>query len=54
MHEKQFTTTELTQTIHRFVAQKTNRFSFEHYDHAIARYMEDTDIEDDDPHTNPH
>ena len=42
IHEKQFTTIGLTQTLNRFVAPKANRFSINHYDHAIARYMENT------------
>ena len=42
LHEKQFTTIGLTQTLNRFVAQKANQFSINHYDHATARYMEDT------------
>ena len=51
-YEKQFTTIGLTQTLKRFVAWKTNRFSINHYDQAIARYMEDTFLEDD-TNTNP-
>ena len=51
-HEKQFKTLELTQTTDSFVAQKANRISINHYDHAIARYMEDTATEDD-PNTGP-
>ena len=46
LHEKQFTTIGLTRTLNRFVAQKANRFSINHYGHAIARYM------DDDENTN--
>ena len=42
IHEKQFTAIGLTQALNRFVAPKANRFSINHYDHAIARYMEDT------------
>ena len=40
LHEEQFTTIGLTQTLNSFVAQKANRSSINHYDHAIARYME--------------
>ena len=47
LHEKQFTTIGLTQTVNSFVTQKENRISLNHYDHAIARYMEDTFLEDD-------
>ena len=47
LHEKQFTTIGITQTLNRFNAQKTNRFSINNYDHAIARYMEDIFLEDD-------
>ena len=46
-HEKQFTTIGLTQTMNRLVAQKAIRFSINHYDHAIAQYMEDTIVEED-------
>ena len=35
------------QTLNRFVAQKANRFCINHYNHAIARYIEDTFLEDD-------
>ena len=52
LHEKQFTTKGLTQTIKRFVAQKTNRILINHSDHAIVRCMEDTVIEEDEK-TNP-
>ena len=52
LHENKFTTIGLTQTRNRFVAQKANRFSINHCDHAIARYMEDTFSEDDE-NTNP-
>ena len=47
LHEKQFTTIEQTQTLKRFVAQKANHFSINYYDHANARFMEDTFLEDD-------
>ena len=47
LHEKQFTTIGLTQTLNRFITQKANRFSINHYDHAIARYMENTFLGDD-------
>ena len=40
------------QTLNRFVAPKAKQFSINHYDHAIARYMEDTFLEDDE-NTNP-
>ena len=52
LHEKQLTTIGLTQTLNRFVAQKANRFSINHYDHAIARYIEVTYLEDN-KNTNP-
>ena len=52
LHEKQLTIIGLTQTQTRFVAQKTSRFSINHYDHAIALYMEDAIIEEDED-TNP-
>ena len=52
LHEKQFTTLGLTQTLNRFVAEKPNRFSIKHYNHAIARYMEDT-VREEDENTNP-
>ena len=52
LHEKQFTTIGLTKTLNRFVAQKANRFSFNHYYHLIARYMEDRVI-DEDENANP-
>ena len=52
LHEKQFTTIGLTQTLNRFTAKNANRFSINHYDHAIAQYMEDTFLEDD-TNTNP-
>ena len=42
LYEKHFTTIGPTQTSNRFTAQKANRHSINHYDHAIARYMEDT------------
>ena len=42
LHEKQFTTIALTQTLNRFNRQNANQFSINHYDHAIGRYMEDT------------
>ena len=45
--EKHFTTIGLTQTLNRFVAKKAKRFSINHYDHAFARFMEDTFLEDD-------
>ena len=47
LHEKQFTAIGLTKTLSRFTAQKANRFSINQYDHAIARYMGDTFLEDD-------
>ena len=47
LHEKQFTTIGLTETLNRFTAQKANQFSINHYDHAFARYMEDSFLEDD-------
>ena len=42
LHEKQFTIIVLNQTLNRFVAQKANRLFINHYDHAIARSMEET------------
>ena len=42
LHEKQFTIIGLNQTLNRFTAQNANRFSFNHYNHAIARPKEDT------------
>ena len=53
LHEKQFTAIGLTQILNRFIAQKANQFSINHYDHAIARYMEGTFLEDD-TNANPH
>ena len=47
LHEKHFTTIGLTQTITRFTAQKANRFSINHYDHAIARSNEDFFLDDE-------
>ena len=44
---KEFTTIGLTKTLSRLAAQKANRFSNNQYVHAIARYMEDTFLEDD-------
>ena len=41
LHEKQFTIIGLNQTLNRFTAQNANRFSFNHYNHAIARPKED-------------
>ena len=52
LHEKQFTTIGQTETLNRFTAQKANQFSINHYDHAIARYMEDT-FSEDDTYANP-
>ena len=48
LHEKQFTIIGLTQPLNRFVAQKANRISINHYDHAIARYMEEKVLEEDE------
>ena len=45
LREKQFTTIGLAQTLKRFVAQKANQFSINHYDHAIARYTSKTFLE---------
>ena len=51
LHDKQFITIGITQILNRFTAQKANRFSMNHYDQAIARYMKHTFLEDD---TNAH
>ena len=45
---KKMTTIGLKQTLNRFVAQKANRFSINNYNHAIAQYLEDTVIEEDE------
>ena len=42
----------LNQTPNRFIAQKVNRFSINHYDFNVTRYMEDSPY-DDDPNINP-
>ena len=47
--KKQFSTIGLTQTLNRFVAQKANRFSFNHDNHPIALYVEDTKDESTNP-----
>ena len=47
LHEKQFTTIGLNQTLTRFTAQKANSFSINHYDHAIAGPYEDIFSNDD-------
>ena len=47
LHEKQFTTIGLNQTLNKFIAPRANRFYINHYDHSTTRYMENTDIEDD-------
>ena len=52
LQERQLTTIGLTQTLTKKVAQQTNRFSINHCDYAIAQYMEDTLIEEDED-TNP-
>ena len=52
LHENQFTTIGLNQTLNRFIAPKPNRFSINHYDHAVNRYMKDSP-NDDDPNTHP-
>ena len=52
LREKQFTTIRLNQTLNRITAQKVNRFSINHYDHAIARPNEDSFL-DDDTNANP-
>ena len=46
LREKQFTTVGLAQTLNWLVAQTAKRFSINHYDHAIARYTENTSLED--------
>ena len=48
LHEIYFTAIGLPQTLNRLVAQKANRFSINHYDHAMGRYMEDTVLEEDE------
>ena len=48
----QFIAIGLNQTPNRFIAQKVNRFSFNHYDFNVTRYMEDSPYEDD-PNINP-
>ena len=54
LHEKKTIHNYRTNTNlkNRFVAQKANRFLINHYDHAIARYMEDTVLGEDE-NTNP-
>ena len=52
LHEKQFTTIGLNQTLNRFTAQKVNRYSINHYDYAIARPNEDI-FSNDDTNANP-
>ena len=42
LHLNQFTTIGLNQTLNRFIAQKAIRFSINHYDHPVNRYMEDS------------
>ena len=44
LHEKQFTTIGLTQTLNRFTAKNANRFSINHYDHAIAQNMDEKNL----------
>ena len=51
-HLNQLTTIGLSQIPSRFIAQKANRFSFNHYDHTVTRYMEDSPY-DNDPNYNP-
>ena len=51
-HEKKFTTIGLNQTLYRITALKANRFSNNHYDHAIARPKEDI-FSNDDTNANP-
>ena len=48
LHGRLFTTIGLLQTLTKFVAQKASIFSNNHYDHAIARYMKYTIIEEAD------
>ena len=52
LYENQFTTIRLNRTLNRFIASLANRFSINHYDQAITRYMEDTPSKDDQ-NTNP-
>ena len=52
LHLNQFTAIGLNQTLNRFIAQKANRLSINHYDHTGTRYMEDSPY-DDDPNINP-
>ena len=47
--KKQFSTIGLKQTLNRFVAQKANRFSFNHDNHPIAQNGEDTEDESTSP-----
>ena len=41
LHKKKFTTIGLNQTLNGFIAQKADRFSINHFDHAIARPNDD-------------
>ena len=52
LHVNQFTTKGLNQTLNRFIAQKTNRFSINHYDHTVTTYMENSPF-DKNPNINP-
>ena len=52
LHENQFTTIGLNQTLNRFIAPKANQLSINHFVHAVARYMEEYPY-DDDPNINP-
>ena len=47
LHEKQFTTIGLNQRLNRFTARKANRFSINHYNHAIELPNEDIFSNDD-------
>ena len=52
LHENQFTSIGLSQTLNRFVAPKANQFYLNHYDYAVAMYMENSPY-DIDPNINP-
>ena len=52
LHLNHFITIGWNQTLNRVIAQKANRFSINHYDHTVTRYMENSPY-DDDPNINP-
>ena len=37
----------MSHVLNRFIAQKSNQFSFAHYDHTVIRYMEDSPYDTD-------